>query len=177
MEAVDELFTPGCPQCAVKHLSAAMYYRAQHHHVEGEPHVSVYHHTRAAIALINLAEVLTGYKSHLWYAVGALVDGEVAALTAGDDRSAARMREARLELGLKGEDAIADAMRILFQSCWITNADWEAAHYWEAQRELPQWDEWSSDYHLMIYKIRDEFMVNHEEAPGSSTDAGTKGGE
>ena len=76
-----------------------------------------------------------------------------------------------------GRMLLADAMRILFKYCWITNADWEAAHYWEAQRELPQWDEWSSDYHLMIYKIRDEFMVNHEEAPGSSTDAGTKGGE
>ena len=45
IEVNDELMTPGCPQCAVKHLSAALYYRAQHQRVEGAPHLAVHHRT------------------------------------------------------------------------------------------------------------------------------------
>lgn len=175
-EVNDELMTPGCPQCAVKHLSAAIYYRAQHHRVEGAPHVAVYHRTRAAVALINLAEALTGYKSHLWFAVGALVDGEVSALIACESHYAARMREARIELEQKGEAAIAKVMGHLFQFCQITNADWESAHYGEAQRELPAWDAWSSDYDLVIRKIREEYF-DIEEAPVASPEDVGKGGE
>lgn len=176
MEVVDELMTPGCPQCAIKHLSAAIYYRAQHHRVEGAPHVAVYHRTRAAVALINLAEALTGYKSHLWFAVGALVDGEVSALIACESHYAARMREARIELEQKGEATIAKVMGHLFQFCQITNADWESAHYGEAQRELPSWDAWSSDYDLVIRKIREEYF-DIEEAPVASPEDVGKGGE
>lgn len=176
LEIHDELMTPGCPQCAIKHLSAAIYYRAQHHRVEGAPHVAVYHRTRAAVALINLAEALTGYKSHLWFAVGALVDGEVFALIACESHYAARMREARIELEQKGEAAIAKVMGHLFQFCQITNADWESAHYGEAQRELPAWDAWSSDYDLVIRKIREEYFIT-DEAPGASAEAAEKGGE
>jgi hypothetical protein len=176
MEVVDELMTPGCPQCAIKHLSAAIYYRAQHHRVEGAPHVAVYHRTRAAVALINLAEALTGYKSHLWFAVGALVDGEVFALIACESHYAARMREARIELEQKGEAAIAKVMGHLFQFCQITDADWESAHYGEAQRELPAWDAWSGDYDLVIRKIREEYFIT-DEAPGASAEAAEKGGE
>ena len=176
MDIVDELMTPGCPQCAVKHLSAAIYYRAQHHRVEGAPHVAVYHRTRAAVALINLAEALTGYKSHLWFAVGALVDGEVFALIACESHYAARMREARIELEQKGEAAIAKVMGHLFQFCQITNADWELAHYGEAQRELPAWDAWSSDYDLVIRKIREEYFIT-DEAPAASAEGEGKGGE
>ena len=176
MEVVDELMTPGCPQCAIKHLSAAIYYRAQHHRVEGAPHVAVHHRTRAAVALINPAEALTGYKSHLWFAVGALVDGEVSALIACESHYAARMREARIELEQKGEAAIAKVMGHLFQFCQITNADWESAHYGEAQRELPSWDAWSSDYDLVIRKIREEYF-DIEEAPVASPEDVGKGGE
>lgn len=176
MDIVDELMTPGCPQCAVKHLSAAIYYRAQHHRVEGAPHVAVYHRTRAAVALINLAEALTGYRSHLWFAVGALVDGEVSALIACESHYAARMREARIELEQKGEAAIAKVMGHLFQFCQITNADWESAHSEEARRELPAWDAWSSDYDLVIRKIREEYFIT-DEAPGASAEAAGKGGE
>lgn len=178
MDIVDELMTPGCPQCAVKHLSAAIYYRAQHHRVEGAPHVAVYHRTRAAVALINLAEALTGYRSHLWFAVGALVDGEVFALIACESHYAARMREARIELEQKGEAAIANVMGHLFQFCQITNADWESAHYGEAQRELPMWDAWSSDYDLVIRKIREEYFITDQEvAVATSTEGAGKGGE
>ncbi len=178
LEIHDELMTPGCPQCAVKHLSAAIYYRAQHHRVEGAPHMAVYHRTRAAVALINLAEALTGYRSHLWFAVGALVDGEVSALIACESRYAARMREARIELEQKGEAAIAKVMGHLFQFCQITNADWESAHYGEAQRELPAWDAWSSDYDLVIRKIREEYFITDQEvAVATSTEGAEEGGE
>lgn len=178
LEVHDELMTPGCPQCAIKHLSAAIYYRAQHHRVEGAPHVAVYHRTRAAVALINLAEALTGYRSHLWFAVGALVDGEVFALIACESHYAARMREARIELEQKGEAAIAKVMGHLFQFCQITNADWESAHYGEAQRELPAWDAWSSDYDLVIRKIREEYFITDQEvAVATSTEGAGEGGE
>lgn len=163
MEIQDELMTPGCPQCAVKHLSAAIYYRAQHWRVEGASRTAVYHRTRAAVALINLAEALTGYKSHLWFAAGALVDGEVSALIACESHYAARLREARIELEQKGEAAIAEVMGHLFQFCQITSADWESAHFGEAQRELPTWDAWSSDYDLVIRKIREEYFTADQE--------------
>lgn len=175
-EVNDELMTPGCPQCAVKHLSAALYYRAQHQRVEGAPHLAVHHRTRAAVALINLAEALTGYKSHLWYAVGALVDGEMFAHIACESHYAARMREARIELEQKGEAAIAKVMGHLFQFCLITDADWESAHYEEARRELPAWDAWSSDYDLAIRKIREKYF-DLEEAPVASNEDAGKGGE
>lgn len=174
MEIVDELMTPGCPQCAVKHLSAALYHRA--HLVGGgedlrpDPYM-----VNVCVAYINLVEVRAGYHSHLWYAVGALVRAE--------ERFAPRIggcvaREARLMLEQYGEMALIDALNCIAEGTAPTHADWAAAHYSEAMRELPAFaDEMRmDDLAGTIERIREEFFVT-EEAPAASTERAEKGGE
>ena len=104
-EVNDELMTPGCPQCAVKHLSAALYHRA---HLAGggedlrpDPYMVC-----VCTAYINLVEVRTGYFSHLWYAVGALVRAEEH-FAVGLGECVAR--EARLMLEQYGEDSLIES--------------------------------------------------------------------
>ena len=133
MEIVDELMTPGCPQCAIKHLSAALYHRA--HLVGGgedlrpDPYL-----VDVCVAYINLVEVRAGYHSHLWYAVGALVRAEEhMAMVFGKCVA----REARLLIEEHGLDAVLDAMHAIGQGTAPNHADWAAAHYAEAMRELP----------------------------------------
>ena len=165
MEIQDELMTPGCPQCAIKHLSAALYHRAR---LAGggegmEPDPCAKH---LCVAYINLVEVRTGYLSHLWYAVGALVRSE--------ERMAWRIgecvaRRVRLLLEEHGLDAIMDALRIIDQETAPTPADWAAAHFDEARRELPAFaDDMSmDDLAGSIERIRKEFF-SFEEAPAAS---------
>jgi len=133
MEIHDELMTPGCPQCAVKHLSAALYHVAKgavRKDVFPDPYM-----TCVCTAYINLVEVRTGYHSHLWYAVGALVRAE--------EHMAPRMvgecvaREARLMLEQYGEEALIDALNCIREGTVPDHADWAAAHFDEARRELP----------------------------------------
>lgn len=157
MKVVDELITPGCPQCAVKHLSAALYHKARL--VGGgegmEPDPCTKH---LCVAYINLVEVRTGYLSHLWYAVGALVRSE--------ERMAWRIgecvaRKVRLLLEEHGLDAVMDALRILDQETAPTPADWAAAHFDEARRELPAFaDEMRMDDLIgSIERVREEFFI------------------
>lgn len=156
MKVVDELITPGCPQCAVKHLSAALYHKARLvGDGEGmEPDPCTKH---LCVAYINLVEVRTGYLSHLWYAVGALVRSE--------ERMAWRIgecvaRKVRLLLEEHGLDAVMDALRIIDQETAPTPADWAAAHFDEARRELPAFaDEMRMDDLIgSIERIREEFF-------------------
>lgn len=133
MEIVDELMTPGCPQCAIKHLSAALYHRAKTGAANTLPPL------QAAVcectAAINLVEVLNGYKSHLWYAVGALERAEECAImTFGTARTA---REARLILENRGLEGVKDALHHLVVGSIQSPAEWAAAHFDEARRELP----------------------------------------
>jgi hypothetical protein len=164
MDIVDELMTPGCPQCAIKHLSAAIYYRAQHHRVEGAPHVAVYHRTRAAVALINLAEALTGYKSHLWFAVGLLQRAEERALT--EVSSIAAARTARLALEERGAYGVIDTMRNLMIDVHLDHAVMCLAHMDEAVRELPAFagEMRMDDLIGSIEKIREEFFPKNDLA-------------
>lgn len=174
MEIHDELITPGCPQCAVKHLSAALYHRARL--VGGgegmEPDPCTKH---LCVAYINLVEVRTGYLSHLWYAVGALARSE--------ERMAWRIgecvaRRARLMLEEHGLGAVMEALRIIDQETVPTPADWAAAHFDEARRELPAFaDEMSMDDLIgTIERIRKEFF-DFDEAPAASDASAEKGGE
>lgn len=173
-EVNDELITPGCPQCAVKHLSAALYHRA--HLVGGgedlrpDPYMVC-----VCTAYINLVEVRAGYLSHLWYAVGALARSE--------ERMAWRIgecvaREARLMLEEHGLDAIMDVLRLLDQEVVPTPADWAAAHYAEAMRELPAMQDAMRMDDLIgsIERIRKEYF-DIEEAPVASPEDVGKGGE
>jgi len=174
MEVVDELMTPGCPQCAVKHLSAALYHRA--HLVGGgedlrpDPYM-----VDVCVAYINLVEVRTGYASHLWYAVGALVRAEEHFAVGLGDCVA---REARLMLEQHGEEALIDALRCIKDGTAPTHADWAAAHYAEAMRELPamQAAMRMDDLIGSIERIRKEYF-DIEEAPVASPEDVGKGGE
>lgn len=155
MKAVDELFTPGCPQCAVKHLSAALYHVAQgavQKDVFPDPYM-----TCVCTAYINLVEVRAGYHSHLWYAVGALVRAEEH-FAVGLGECVAR--EARLMLEQYGEDALLDALKCLRDGTAPDHADWAAAHFDEARRELPAFaDEMRMDDLIgSIERIREEFF-------------------
>lgn len=157
MKVVDELITPGCPQCAVKHLSAALYHRAQlaggGEELCPDPYV-----VDVCVAYINLVEVRAGYRSHFWYAVGALVRAEerVAPGLVGGCVA----REARLMLEQYGEEALADVLHHICVGTIPTHADWAAAHYSEAMRELPamQASMRMDDLIGSIERIREEYF-------------------
>jgi len=176
MDIVDELMTPGCPQCAVKHLSAALYHRA--HLVGGgedlrpDPYL-----VDVCVAYINLVEVRAGYRSHLWYAVGALVRAE--------ERFAPRIggcvaREARLMLEQYGECALIDALNCIEAGTAPGHEEWAAAHYAEAMRELPamQAAMRMDDLIGSIERIREEYFITDQEvAVATSTEGAGEGGE
>lgn len=173
LEVVDELMTPGCPQCAVKHLSAALYHRAKTLAPEmpaPDPYMVC-----VCTAYINLVEVRAGYVSHLWYAVGALVRAEEH-FAVGLGECVAR--EARLMLEQHGEDALIDALRCIEEGTAPTHADWAAAHFDEARRELPAYADMMTMGNIIetIERIRKEFFITDEASAASDESAG-EGGE
>ena len=131
LEIVDELMTPGCPQCAVKHLSAALSYLL-HPRLRGLICPS---RVLLAVAKINLAEVLVGYDSHLWYAVGMLQRAEETAL--GEGSTYAVARHARLILEEKGRAGAAEALHSIELGAVFEPEEKAEAHLYEAARELP----------------------------------------
>ena len=174
MEIVDELMTPGCPQCAIKHLSAALYHVAKNR-PDGELASADPYMVDVCVAYINLVEVRAGYHSHLWYAVGVLVRAE--------ERFAPRIgecvaREARLMLEQYGEEALLDALDCIQGGTVPDHADWAYAHFAEAMRELPAMqDEMRMDDLIgSIERVREEYFIT-EEAPVASTEDVEKGGE
>ena len=174
LEVHDELMTPGCPQCAIKHLSAALYHAAQ-----GAVQKDVFpdsYMSCVCTAYINLVEVRAGYRSHLWYAVGALVRAEERMAPRGMGECVAR--EARLMLEQYGEGALLDALNCIQGGTVPDRADWAYAHFAEAMRELPAMqDEMRMDDLVgSIERIRKEFFIT-EEAPVASTEDAEKGGE
>lgn len=172
LEVHDELMTPGCPQCAIKHLSAALYHRAKTLApvmLAPDPYMVC-----VCTAYINLVEVRTGYLSHLWYAVGALVRAE--------EHMAPRVggcvaREARLMLEEYGVNALLDALNCIREGTMPNHADWAAAHFDEAMRELPAFagEMRMDDLIGSIERIREEFFTSDTTAPAAATAEG--GGE
>jgi hypothetical protein len=172
----DELVTPGCPQCAIKHLSAALAYMVgPYPSGQPVPMSCVW----AAVARINLVEVMAGYKSHLWYAVGMLERSEEAARCEGS--ACATVREARLMLEENGLDGVEVALRMLHTGMVLNARTLAGAHCYEAAREFP---------FLLVYpitptpkfllgeieRIRKEFF-DFEEVPAASTEDAERGGE
>ena len=77
---MDELDTAGCPNCAVKHLCAALEcYLDTPHRFRELPYsdVEVY----LARAMVNLVEAHTGYASHKWFAIGLMEHAEEVSAT------------------------------------------------------------------------------------------------
>ena len=158
MEVVDELMTPGCPQCAIKHLSAAVAYMVGPY-PGGAPVLTSC--VWAAVARINLVEVMAGYRSHLWYAVGMLVRSEEAARYEGSACAAAR--EARLVLEERGLDGVETALKTLHVGQILNARTLAEAHLYEATRELPSllvYPLVPSPEHLLdeIERVREEFF-------------------
>ena len=175
METHDELMTPGCPQCAVKHLSAALMYMI----TPGRHGFAARSKVWMAVAKINLAEVLVGYESHLWYAVGMLQRSEETALAEGS--SYATARHARLLLEEKGLAGAAEALREIDLGALFEDDEMCEAHLYEATRELPSllvYPLTPEPEYLMkeIERVRSEFFVL-EEAPAASTEDAERGGE
>ena len=155
MKVVDELFTPGCPQCAVKHLSAALYHRAKMLDptvMAPDPYM-----TCVCTAYINLVEVKAGYLSHLWYAVGALARAEELLAPRGGGCVA---REARLMLEENGVNALLDALNCIKEGAMPSRIDWASAHFDEARRELPAFasEMRMDDLIGSIERIREEYF-------------------
>lgn len=177
LKVVDELTTPGCPQCAIKHLSAALMYMI----TPGRHGFAARSKVWMAVARINLAEVLVGYESHLWYAVGMLQRSEETALAEGSSYTIAR--HARLLLEEKGLAGAAEALREINLGALFEDDEMCEAHLYEATRELPS---------LLVYpltpepeylvkeieRVRSEFFVTDQEvAVDTSEEVAGKGGE
>lgn len=171
MEISDELFTPGCPQCAVKHLSAALFYGARVFALYGEDSRPRTENALLAQAYVNLGEVLIGYKSHLWYAVGLLQVAEETALLDGRDDVATTAREARLHLEETGLGGAGKAMAKINLNAPPMPDALRDAHIREATRELPNfpWTRFNlhkaEDVIGAIEEIRSEYFAGPTVGP------------
>lgn len=124
MEIVDEIMTPGCPNCYIKHLTAALACMA----INRFDYVRVpYADVTTARALINLVEAREGYTSHRDLAIGLLAHAEIISRGMG----CIDLREIRV--GLMTGDPIAERKllgRVSPEALFV-------AHLKEAKRELP----------------------------------------
>lgn len=157
-EVVDELFTPGCPQCAVKHLCAALVDAAALDSGVTPPDGGVAPRrgdpppfeagVALATAFINFVEAAEGYASHFDYAVGLLERAEELAVAFSAEAQAAfaaRVRGVRVAATASGDPG--DAARAVVAAFGFPNAAHRMyAHWNEARRELPgfPWDDVAS---------------------------------
>lgn len=141
MELVDELVTPGCPNCVIKHLSCAIALLA-----DTRTDTLTYNGgaaRSAAIllerAVVNLGETAQGYGSHYAFAVGLLAQAErLAILESWMPGEVAEIRAARLDLVEQGPEGAAAVMRRVLGKALVTNRVQQViAHLIEAQREAP----------------------------------------
>lgn len=128
MEIVDELMTPGCPNCARKHLSAAVERVVDGLNVQDRRNADVL--AILARAYINFIEAAEGYLSHRDYAVGLLVAAEERLVRRGDTEYAKAIRAIRTGLMENPTD-----LEALYIECVDRLA---LAHIHEAFRELPE---------------------------------------
>lgn len=128
MEIVDELMTPGCPNCARKHLSAAVERVVDGLNVQDRRNADVL--AILARAYINFIEAAEGYLSHRDYAVGLLVAAEERLVRRGDTEYAKTIRAIRTGLMENPTD-----LEALYIECVDRLA---LAHIHEAFRELPE---------------------------------------
>lgn len=124
MEIVDEIMTPGCPNCYIKHMTAALACMAinRFHYVQA-PYAAV----TAARALVNLVEAREGYASHRDLAIGLLAHAEIISM----DMGCTELREIRVGLMTGDPDAERRLLGMVSPEALFV------AHLREAQRELP----------------------------------------
>lgn len=124
MEIVDEIMTPGCPNCYIKHLTAALACMA----INRFDYVQVpYAAVTAARALINLVEAREGYASHRDLAIGLLAHAEIISM----DMGCTELREIRVGLMTGDPNAERKLLGMVSPEALFV------AHLREAERELP----------------------------------------
>lgn len=132
MEIVDELMTPGCPNCALKHLSAALAALPDAHQEEGQC-------TRGAVlkarAFINFVEALEGYESHWDYGVGLLIRAEEFYASHSDEE--AELKTLRTQRCAAMLATTRDERREALGAFAPVPCELVDAHIAEAIRELP----------------------------------------
>lgn len=131
LEIHDEIMTPGCPQCAYKHLSAALSYLADRGSL-----IVAEHEILIARAKVNLAECAMGYHRHFPLAIGLMERAETAAVAAGFHVVAEAVRNVRIKLIAGGEKMIPFAIDAMSgDACTVDNGAMMWAHITEAARE------------------------------------------
>lgn len=159
MEIVDELDTPGCPNCAVKHLCAAL---ACYLDVPRELRETPFSDTEVLLAraMINLVETNTGYASHKWFAIGLMERAEEFSTVISPERTLA-IRTIRTDY-MAGDADISETVSRLTHIVG-TGMPVATAHLEEAKRELPdhEWDVVLDAYSIVveIERIRNEYFV------------------
>ena len=135
MEAVDELMTPGCPNCAVKHLSAALAYFVDEGNEKYETGDLGDAPVLVGRAAVNLIESLNGYPSHFDFAIGLIERAEEKFTFAWSANSQiiGRLRKIRLALtdGTMPAGCGVEELHSITHPCWMM-----LAHVAEAVREL-----------------------------------------
>lgn len=142
MEIVDELTTPGCPNCALKHLSAALSLLVDTKSSTAttlpgthDPEVDAFAVLEAR-ALINFVEAIEGYKSHWDFGIGLLVRAEASAIAAGLPILSKILRDTRCNAMLA--QTREDCTKVVRDLAEAVSRPAEArAHIEEAIRELP----------------------------------------
>lgn len=142
MEIVDELTTPGCPNCALKHLSAALALlvdtksnMAATRFGAHDPEVEAFAVLEAR-ALINFVEAIEGYESHWDFGVGLLVHAETSAIVDGLPVMSKLIRDTRCSAMLA--QTREDRVKVVRDFAVSISRTAEArAHIVEALRELP----------------------------------------
>ena len=172
MTIVDELPTPGCPNCCVKHLSAAVAQLVDTGIAAVDASCADGHRVLAARAYINLVEHMTGYVSHLHFAVGLLERAEELAAEEGDVDFMAWCRGIRTTLTASGDVRAA----VKAAGARVAAVPLALAHLREAQRELPCVQVWDGR-RSTVREIMD--MIENVRNEWFPTDLGEegKGGE
>lgn len=168
LEIVDDLDTPGCANCAVKHLSAALAYLVAS--LRNSSWGGGSSGELVARAFINLVEAAEGYTSHFPFAIGLLAMAEEALVTEGDAETALHVREERTSLIAGGTQAIASVLDRL--AVLASDRDMARGHLEEAKRELPHWKPCSLKVDELVAAI-DEIRREYFEFD----EPGKKGGE
>lgn len=147
MDLVDELATPGCPQCFKKHMSAALSSLIQEPGLVWDDPQDVLLHR----AMINIVEVREGYRSHLPYVIGILNSLEQAVVLGGPSVkfTAQDIRRLRLAITERPDSFSLDQdftrhtpnpdflFKVLTDPMGYDPDNYAVAHIKEAFRELP----------------------------------------
>lgn len=134
MEIVDELMTPGCPNCFVKHMSAAVARMVACRIPVVRTDGACADEIALARALVNLVEAYTGYESHFDYAIGLMEIAEECAVCDDLVGTVEASRAIRVKLAKRGFPGIPEAVRELGKC--VSPGALAAAHVLEALREL-----------------------------------------